>query len=86
MKDDGQKKLTPQAVALRIALGGCRLSPRQLADLEVGAVLELEPAADALADLYAGSDLAARGRAVHLDGKLGIRIQHRAPGGTYAAG
>ena len=61
---------------LRIGLGGAWVDRLAGNDLAVGRVIELDCDADGDVDIFAGRRLVARGKAVAVDGKLGVRISH----------
>lgn len=66
-----------QGAALRIFLGGCRLSPEQSGTLDVGCLIELDCPAEGPAELHADGKLVARGEAVTVDGKVGLWVRER---------
>lgn len=59
---------------LRLELGRTRLHPDEVHLLRAGSVVNLDQAADAPVDVYAGNRLVARGDVLVLDGKIGVRI------------
>jgi flagellar motor switch protein FliN len=59
---------------LRIELGRTHISPGDVRQLRSGAVLSLDELAGELVDVYAGGRLVARGEAVVLDDRLGVRV------------
>lgn len=65
----------PRTVALRIELGRNLLLPEVLASLEAGCVVELDRLADDGVELCAGGRRLARGEAVTVDGKFGVRVR-----------
>ena len=70
---------------IRIEFGRANLSSEELDSLREGDVVELEAFADDYVDVCADGRLVARGRAVVVDGKLGVRVQE-AIGEARAAG
>lgn len=77
-------------VPVMVELGRIRLPVGELLQLKPGSVIELERAAHEPVDILANGKLIARGEAVLLDGKLGIRIlaiapQRAAEGGSQAS-
>ena len=75
-KDDGSDGAGKgRNVALRIELGRNLLSRELLASLEAGCAVELDCLADDCVELYAGGRRVARGEAVTVDGKFGVRVR-----------
>jgi flagellar motor switch protein FliN len=61
-------------LTLRVELGQQWLPADEVHRLAAGSVVELGSTADSPVDVYAGSQLAARGELVVVEGRLGIRI------------
>jgi flagellar motor switch protein FliN len=65
---------------MRIELGRRWIPARDVSRLDVGSIVELDCAAEEYVELYVGGQLAARGEAVAVAGKLGVRVQEIVPG------
>jgi flagellar motor switch protein FliN len=61
-------------VQLSVELGGCQLPMREVLQLAVGSVLQLDKAAEAPVDLYVNRKLIARGEVVVVEDRFGIKI------------
>ncbi|HOF17696.1 MAG TPA: FliM/FliN family flagellar motor switch protein [Phycisphaerae bacterium] len=62
-------------IRVRIDLARGRLADGQARQLDAGCVVELDTRPDEPVELYAGGELLARGEAVVVDGKLGVRVR-----------
>jgi flagellar motor switch protein FliN/FliY len=61
-------------VSLTIELGGCKLPMREVLQLNIGSVIQLDKAADAPVDLSVNGKLIARGEVVVIEDKYGVKI------------
>jgi len=61
-------------VSLSVELGSCQMSLRDVLQLTVGSVVQLDKIADAPVDLYVNQKLIARGEVVVVEEKFGIKI------------
>lgn len=61
-------------VNLSIELGGCQLPMREVLQLQVGSVVQLDKPADAPVDLTVNGKLIARGEVVVIEDRLGVKI------------
>jgi flagellar motor switch protein FliN len=61
-------------VAVTVQLGSCQLSMREVLQLSVGSVVQLEKLADSPVDLLVNDKLVARGEVVVVDNRFGIKI------------
>jgi flagellar motor switch protein FliN/FliY len=61
-------------VNLSVELGSCRMSMREVLQLAVGSVVQLDKIADAPVDLYVNRKLVARGEVVVVEDRFGIKI------------
>ena len=61
-------------VSLSVELGSCQMSLRDVLQLAVGSVVQLDKLADAPVDLYVNQKLIARGEVVVVEEKFGIKI------------
>ncbi len=59
---------------IRIEFGRTRLSAAQVASLDFGSVIQLDERVDEPVQVFVGGKLFARGQAVEVDGRLGVRI------------
>jgi flagellar motor switch protein FliN/FliY len=59
---------------LSVELGSCQLSVREVLELGVGSVVQLDKPADAPVDLYVNQKLVARGEVVVLEDRFGLKI------------
>jgi flagellar motor switch protein FliN len=71
-------------IKLTVELGSCQISMRDLLQLNVGSVVQLDKAANASVDLYVNQKLVARGEVVVVEDNFGIKITEilGRPGGT----
>ena len=65
---------TPTNVPVAIELGRTRLSATNARQLELGALVPLDPHVEQPLDVYAQGHLVARGEIVVVDRKFGIRV------------
>ena len=61
-------------VNLAVELGGCQMPMRDVLQLNVGSVVQLDKAADAPVELFVNRKLVARGEVVVVEDRFGIRI------------
>jgi len=61
-------------VSLSVELGGCQLPMRDVLQLNVGSVVQLEKAADAPVELSINGKLIARGEVVVIEDRYGVKI------------
>lgn len=61
-------------VSLSVELGSCQMSLRDVLQLAVGSVVQLDKLADAPVDLYVNQKLIARGEVVVVEERFGIKI------------
>jgi flagellar motor switch protein FliN/FliY len=61
-------------VQLTVQLGSCQLSMRDVLQLNVGSVVQLDKAADAPVDLQVNEKLVARGEVVVVENRFGLKI------------
>jgi flagellar motor switch protein FliN/FliY len=61
-------------VSLTIELGSCQLTMREVLQLCVGSVVQLEKAADAPVELSVNGKLIARGEGVVIEDRYGVKI------------
>ncbi|MBM3839814.1 MAG: flagellar motor switch protein FliN [Verrucomicrobia bacterium] len=61
-------------IKLTVELGGCQISMRDLLQLNVGSVVQLDKSANASVDLYVNQKLVARGEVVVVEDNFGIKI------------
>lgn len=61
-------------VKVTVELGGCQMPMREVLQLAVGSVVQLDKASDAPVDLYVSGKLFARGEVVVVDGQIGVRV------------
>ena len=61
-------------VSLTIELGGCQLPMREVLQLTIGSVIQLDKAADAPVDLSINGKLIARGEVVVIEERFGVKI------------
>lgn len=61
-------------VSLSVELGACEMSLRDVLQLAVGSVVQLDKIADAPVDIYVNEKLIARGEVVVVEEKFGIKI------------
>ena len=61
-------------VSLTIELGGCQLPMREVLQLNIGSVVQLDKAADAPVELSINGKLIARGEVVIIEDRYGVKI------------
>ncbi|HXT12506.1 MAG TPA: flagellar motor switch protein FliN [Candidatus Angelobacter sp.] len=61
-------------VSLTIELGGCQLPMREVLQLNVGSVVQLDKSADAPVELSINGKLIARGEVVVIEDRFGVKI------------
>lgn len=61
-------------VEVSVQLGSCHLPMRDVLNLNVGSVVQLDKVADAPVDLHVNSKLIARGEVVVVENRFGIKI------------
>lgn len=61
-------------VSLTIELGGCQLPMREVLQLNVGSVVQLDKPADAPVELSINGKLIARGEVVIIEDRYGVKI------------
>lgn len=61
-------------VSLTIELGGCKLPMREVLQLIVGSVIQLDKPADAPVELSVNGKLIARGEVVVIEDRYGVKI------------
>lgn len=61
-------------VQVTVRLGSCQLPMREVLELDVGAVVQLDSAADAPVALHVNDKLIARGEVVVVDNRFGLKI------------
>ena len=61
-------------VKVSAELGGCQLPMRDVLQLNVDSIVQLDKAADAPVDLFVNQKLFARGEVVVIDDRFGIKI------------
>ncbi|HOW64050.1 MAG TPA: flagellar motor switch protein FliN [Candidatus Paceibacterota bacterium] len=61
-------------VKISVELGSCQLSMREVLQLNVGSVVQLDKVADAPVDLYVNQKMVARGEVVVVEDQFGIKI------------
>ena len=61
-------------VKLTVELGSCQLPMREVLQLAVGSVVQLDKLADAPVELFVNQKLVARGEVVVVDDRFGIKI------------
>jgi len=71
-------------VSLTIELGSCQLPMREVLQLSIGSVVQLDKAADAPVELSVNGKLIARGEVVVIEDRYGVKITE-VMGGTQAA-
>jgi flagellar motor switch protein FliN len=77
---DRPKPVGNQPVALRIELGRTQIYPAEATQLRRGTVVPLDNAAADPVDLYAAGRLVARGEALAIEGRFGVRVTELIPG------
>ena len=61
-------------VGLTVELGGCKLPMRDVLNLNIGSVVQLDKVADAPVELHVNQKLVARGEVVVVENRFGIKI------------
>jgi flagellar motor switch protein FliN len=61
-------------VHLTVELGQCQLPMREVLQLNVGSVIQLDKAADAPVDLFVNGKMVARGEVVVIEDRFGVKI------------
>ena len=61
-------------VGLTVELGGCKLPMRDVLNLNVGSVVQLDKVADAPVELHVNNRVVARGEVVVVENRFGIKI------------
>jgi flagellar motor switch protein FliN/FliY len=61
-------------VKLSVELGSCQMSMRDVLQLAVGSVVQLDKVADAPVDVYVNHKLVARGEVVVVEDRFGIKF------------
>jgi flagellar motor switch protein FliN/FliY len=61
-------------VSLTIELGGCQLPMREVLQLNIGTVVQLDKPADAPVELSVNGKLIARGEVVVIEDRYGVKI------------
>jgi flagellar motor switch protein FliN/FliY len=61
-------------VGLTVELGACQLPMRDVLNLSVGSVVQLDKVADAPVDLHVNQKLIARGEVVVVENRFGVKI------------
>jgi len=61
-------------VSLTIELGGCKLPMREVLQLNIGSVVQLDKSADAPVELSVNGKLIARGEVVVVEDRFGVKI------------
>lgn len=72
-------------VSLTIELGGCQLPMREVLQLTIGSVVQLDKAADAPVELSINGKLIARGEVVVIEDRFGVKITEVIGGAAAAA-
>jgi flagellar motor switch protein FliN/FliY len=72
-------------VSLTIELGGCQLPMREVLQLTIGSVVQLDKAADAPVELSINGKLIARGEVVVIEEQFGVKITEVIGSATFAA-
>jgi flagellar motor switch protein FliN/FliY len=62
------------SMKLTVELGSCQLSMREVLQLAIGSVVQLDKLADAPVDLYVNRKLVARGEVVLVEERFGLKI------------
>jgi flagellar motor switch protein FliN/FliY len=66
--------LLDMSVDLSVELGGCHMSMRDVLNLTVGSVVQLDNLATAPVDVYVNKKLVARGEVVVVENRFGVKI------------
>ena len=61
-------------VSLTIELGGCKLPMREVLQLNIGSIIQLDKPADAPVELSVNGKLIARGEVVVIEDRYGVKI------------
>ena len=61
-------------VSLTIELGSCQLPMKEVLQLNIGSVVQLEKSADAPVELSVNGKLSARGEVVVIEDRFGVKI------------
>jgi flagellar motor switch protein FliN/FliY len=61
-------------VGLTVELGSCNLPMRDVLNLNIGSVVQLDKVADAPVELHVNNKLVARGEVVVVENRFGIKI------------
>jgi flagellar motor switch protein FliN/FliY len=61
-------------VQVSVELGGCQLPMKEVLQLDVGSVVQLDKEAESPVDLYVNEKLVARGEVVVVDDHYGIKV------------
>jgi flagellar motor switch protein FliN/FliY len=61
-------------VGLTVELGGCELAMKEVLQLNVGSVVQLDQDVDSPVELHVNHKLVARGEVVVMDNRFGIKI------------
>jgi flagellar motor switch protein FliN/FliY len=61
-------------VGLTVELGSCNLPMRDVLNLNVGSIVQLDKVADAPVELHVNNKLVARGEVVVVENRFGIKI------------
>ena len=72
-------------VKLTVELGNCEMTMRELLQLGIGAVVQLDKLANDPIDIFVNQKLVARGEIVVVEDKLGIKITEVSTGSGQAA-
>jgi flagellar motor switch protein FliN/FliY len=72
-------------VSLTIELGGCQLPMREVLQLTIGSVVQLDKAADAPVELSINGKLIARDEVVVIEEQFGVKITEVIGSATFAA-
>lgn len=61
-------------VKISVELGSCQMPMREVLQLNVGSVVQLDKVADAPVDIYVNNKLMAKGEVVVVEDRFGIKI------------
>jgi flagellar motor switch protein FliN/FliY len=61
-------------VEISVELGSCRMPMREVLQLQVGSVIQLDKVADAPVDIFINRKLIAKGEVVVVEDRFGIKI------------
>lgn len=61
-------------VEISVELGSCRMPMREVLQLQVGSVIQLDQVADAPVDIFVNRKLIARGEVVVVEDRFGIKV------------